>query len=72
MAAMAILPRAIGREEPLHLLVDSTGLKIYGEGGDPTGQRPPTGNSYTNASMTYAASPEGVHRSDLKGSTEFA
>ena len=29
---LAILPRAIGREEPLHLLVDSTGLKIYGEG----------------------------------------
>jgi hypothetical protein len=30
---LAILPRAIGREEGLlHLRVDSTGLKIYGEG----------------------------------------
>ena len=29
---LAILPKTIGREEPLHLLVDSTGLKIYGEG----------------------------------------
>jgi Transposase DDE domain len=28
---LAILPKAIGHEEPLHLLVDSTGLKIYGE-----------------------------------------
>ncbi len=28
---LAILPKTIGREEPLHLLVDSTGLKIYGE-----------------------------------------
>jgi len=27
-----ILPKTVGREEPLHLLVDSTGLKIYGEG----------------------------------------
>ena len=29
---LTILPKAVGREEPLHLLVDSTGLKIYGEG----------------------------------------
>ena len=29
---MTILPKTVGREEPLHLLVDSTGLKIYGEG----------------------------------------
>ena len=29
---MTILPKVVGREEPLHLLVDSTGLKIYGEG----------------------------------------
>ena len=29
---LTILPKTIGREEPLHLLVDSTGLKIYGEG----------------------------------------
>jgi hypothetical protein len=29
---LAILPETIGRKEPLHLLVDSTGLKIYGEG----------------------------------------
>ena len=29
---LVILPKAVGREEPLHLLVDSTGLKIYGEG----------------------------------------
>ena len=29
---LTILPRTVGREEPLHLLVDSTGLKIYGEG----------------------------------------
>ncbi len=29
---LAILPKTIGREEPLHLLVDGTGLKIYGEG----------------------------------------
>jgi hypothetical protein len=28
---LTILPKAVGREEPLHLLVDSTGLKIYGE-----------------------------------------
>jgi Transposase DDE domain len=29
---LTILPKTIGREEPLHLLIDSTGLKIYGEG----------------------------------------
>ena len=29
---MTILPKLIGRDEPLHLLIDSTGLKIYGEG----------------------------------------
>src|SRR5208283_2660540 len=29
---LPILPKTVGREEPLHLLVDSTGLKIYGEG----------------------------------------
>ena len=29
---LTILPRRIDRNEPLHLLVDSTGLKIYGEG----------------------------------------
>ena len=29
---LTILPRHIDRAEPLHLLVDSTGLKIYGEG----------------------------------------
>jgi hypothetical protein len=29
---LTILPKIVGREEPLHLLVDSTGLKIYGEG----------------------------------------
>jgi Transposase DDE domain len=29
---LTILPNRIDREEPLHLLVDSTGLKIYGEG----------------------------------------
>lgn len=29
---LTVLPKTIGREEPLHLLVDSTGLKIYGEG----------------------------------------
>jgi Transposase DDE domain len=28
---LTILPKTVGREEPLHLLVDSTGLKIYGE-----------------------------------------
>ena len=27
---LTILPKTVGREEPLHLLVDSTGLKIYG------------------------------------------
>jgi hypothetical protein len=26
------LPKRVDRDEPLHLLVDSTGLKIYGEG----------------------------------------
>ena len=31
-SGLAILPKTIGREEPLHLLVDSTGLKIYGKG----------------------------------------
>ncbi len=29
---LAVLPRDIHRTEPLHLVVDSTGLKIYGEG----------------------------------------
>src|SRR4051812_7867661 len=29
---LRILPKRIDRHEPLHLLVDSTGLKIYGEG----------------------------------------
>jgi hypothetical protein len=29
---LTILPKRIARAEPLHLLVDSTGLKIYGEG----------------------------------------
>jgi transposase len=29
---LTILPKRIERTEPLHLLVDSTGLKIYGEG----------------------------------------
>ena len=29
---MTILPKHIDRAEPLHLLIDSTGLKIYGEG----------------------------------------
>jgi DDE family transposase len=29
---LKLLPRQIDRDEPLHLLVDSTGLKIYGEG----------------------------------------
>ena len=29
---LTILPKRIRRTEPLHLLVDSTGLKIYGEG----------------------------------------
>jgi hypothetical protein len=29
---LTILPKHIERVEPLHLLVDSTGLKIYGEG----------------------------------------
>jgi transposase len=29
---LMVLPKRIGRDEPLHLLVDSTGLKIYGEG----------------------------------------
>src|ERR1019366_7030918 len=29
---LTILPKRIERNEPLHLLVDSTGIKIYGEG----------------------------------------
>jgi transposase len=29
---LTILPKLIDRAEPLHLLIDSTGLKIYGEG----------------------------------------
>ena len=29
---LTILPKRIDRTEPLHLLIDSTGLKIYGEG----------------------------------------
>jgi transposase len=29
---LTVLPKLIGRDEPLHLLIDSTGLKIYGEG----------------------------------------
>ncbi len=28
---LTILPKSICRDEPLHLLIDSTGLKIYGE-----------------------------------------
>src|ERR671926_1127871 len=30
--ALTVLPNRVGRDEPLHLLVDSTGLKIYGAG----------------------------------------
>jgi Transposase DDE domain len=30
--SLTILPKTVGRDEPLHLLVDSSGLKIYGEG----------------------------------------
>jgi hypothetical protein len=29
---LTVLPKRVDRDEPLHLLVDSTGLKIYGEG----------------------------------------
>jgi Transposase DDE domain len=29
---LVILPNQAGRDEPLHLLAGSTGLKIYGEG----------------------------------------
>lgn len=29
---LKILPQRIDRDEPFHLLVDSTGAKIYGEG----------------------------------------
>jgi hypothetical protein len=29
---VTILPKLTGRNEPLHLLIDSTGLKMYGEG----------------------------------------
>jgi hypothetical protein len=29
---LSILPQRIGQNEPVHLLIDSTGLKIYGEG----------------------------------------
>src|SRR3954465_6339838 len=29
---LAVLPQHVERNEPLHLLVDSTGVKIYGEG----------------------------------------
>jgi hypothetical protein len=29
---LTVLPKRIDRAEPLHLLIDSTGLKIYGEG----------------------------------------
>jgi hypothetical protein len=29
---LMILPKRVERNEPLHLLVDSTGIKIYGEG----------------------------------------
>ncbi len=31
-AGLALLPQRIGRDEPVHLLIDGTGLKIYGEG----------------------------------------
>jgi hypothetical protein len=27
---LTVLPKSFGRDEPLHLLIDSTGLKIYG------------------------------------------
>src|SRR5258708_34452549 len=29
---LMVLPKRIDRDDPLHLVVDSTGLKIYGEG----------------------------------------
>jgi hypothetical protein len=29
---LKVLPQRIERDEPLHLLIDSTGVKIYGEG----------------------------------------
>ena len=32
MVAATILPKLTGRNEPLHLLIDSKGLKMYGEG----------------------------------------
>jgi hypothetical protein len=28
---VTILPKRVARDEPLHLLIDSTGLKMYGE-----------------------------------------
>ena len=31
-SGLTILPKMVGHAEPLHLLIDSTGLKIYGEG----------------------------------------
>jgi transposase len=31
-ARLTILPQTVKRDEPIHLLIDSTGLKIYGEG----------------------------------------
>jgi transposase len=31
-AGLTILPKRIERDEPVHLLVDSTGVKVYGEG----------------------------------------
>lgn len=31
-AHLTIMPKRVVRDEPLHLLVDSTGIKIYGEG----------------------------------------
>jgi hypothetical protein len=36
---LIVLPRDIHRAEPLHLVVDSTGLKIYGEGEGPDAKR---------------------------------
>jgi hypothetical protein len=31
-SGLTILPKSVERDEPLHLLIDSTGIKIYGEG----------------------------------------
>jgi hypothetical protein len=56
---LTIVPTRVDRDEPLHLLVDSTGLKIYGEGG--------AGQGSARAASGMAAEGNGWIRSTASG-----